>query len=430
MAQWASYNPWSVNSVHDFWFLRCPECPFDSKDEVHFQAHAIEKHPASLTLFGKSVKTENFDNDYEFVEYKNEAATEPLFSPEVHIKEEFIENDSIEHKFEPKKKKKKIRNDCGICGEKFPKNSELKKHIAIIHEKISEEEYEANKPAPIRRKISNICKVCGEKFQRNSELKKHIAIVHDKISEEEYELNKPKPLKRELVGEKYNCPDCDKDFTAITGLKMHQDAVHEGIRYNCEQCDKTFSQPIGLRKHVESLHEGIRYNCSKCDKSFTQKGEMNAHIKTVHEEKNPEELLNDQIEKEKKKIKSFKCLLCDKTFSKSSHLKVHTESVHEGIKVICPICGIATSSRDGLKKHHRTVHLGIKRKENNKKNMCPICSKMLTCSLQRHISAVHKKEKPFSCMECNASFAYLYRLTRHTTAVHEGIKPKSEASKK
>ena len=117
MAQWTSYNPWSVSSVHDFWFLRCPECPFDTKDEVYFQAHAIEKHPASLTLFGeKSVKKEALDKDYEFVEYKNEAPTESLFSPEVHIKEELIENDSIEHKFEPKKKKKKIYNDCGICG--------------------------------------------------------------------------------------------------------------------------------------------------------------------------------------------------------------------------------------------------------------------------------------------------------------------------
>ena len=381
MAQWASYNPWSVSSVHDFWFLRCPECPFDTKDEVYFQAHAIEKHPASLTLFGeKSVKKEAFDNDYEFVEYKSEGPAESLFSPEVHIKEEFIENDSIEHNFEPKKKKKKkICNDCGICGEKFPKNSELKKHIAIIHEK---------------------------------------------ISEAEYELNKPKPMKRELVrGGKYNCPDCEKDFTAITGLKMHQDAVHEGIRYNCEQCDKTFSQPIGLRKHVESLHEGIRYNCSKCDKSFTQKGQLNAHIKAVHEEKNPEDLLNDQIKKEKKKIKSLKCLLCDKLFSKSHHLKVHTESVHEGIKVICPICGIATSSKDGLKKHHRTVHLGIKRKENNKKNMCPICAKMLTCSLKVHIEMVHEGKKPFNCEICGLSLTTKGALKLHIQMVHEKLKP-------
>ena len=61
MAQWASYNPWSVSSVHDFWFLRCPECSFDSKEEESFQAHALEKHPLSFALFGKTVKEEAFD---------------------------------------------------------------------------------------------------------------------------------------------------------------------------------------------------------------------------------------------------------------------------------------------------------------------------------------------------------------------------------
>ena len=47
----ASYNPWMVNSVHDFWFSRCPECLFDAKEEESFQAHALEKHPLSFSLF-------------------------------------------------------------------------------------------------------------------------------------------------------------------------------------------------------------------------------------------------------------------------------------------------------------------------------------------------------------------------------------------
>ena len=57
----ASYNPWMVNSVHDFWFLKCPECSFDSKEEESFQAHALEEHPLSFALFGKTVKEEAFD---------------------------------------------------------------------------------------------------------------------------------------------------------------------------------------------------------------------------------------------------------------------------------------------------------------------------------------------------------------------------------
>jgi hypothetical protein len=50
----AIYNPWHVDSIQSFWFLRCPECPFDTKEEYMFQDHAIENHPASFSLFGKT----------------------------------------------------------------------------------------------------------------------------------------------------------------------------------------------------------------------------------------------------------------------------------------------------------------------------------------------------------------------------------------
>ena len=41
-------NPWQVDSIQDFWFLRCPECSFDTKEEEHFRVHAIENHPESF----------------------------------------------------------------------------------------------------------------------------------------------------------------------------------------------------------------------------------------------------------------------------------------------------------------------------------------------------------------------------------------------
>ena len=47
-----TYNPWNVDSIQDFSFLKCPECPFDAKAEDIFQNHAIENHPLSFVLFG------------------------------------------------------------------------------------------------------------------------------------------------------------------------------------------------------------------------------------------------------------------------------------------------------------------------------------------------------------------------------------------
>ena len=58
-----SFNPWKVESIKAFYYLKCPECKFDTKEESSFQDHAIENHPMSYELFGKkSVTEEEFDS--------------------------------------------------------------------------------------------------------------------------------------------------------------------------------------------------------------------------------------------------------------------------------------------------------------------------------------------------------------------------------
>ena len=59
------YNPWNVDSIHEFYFLNCPECPFLAKDESYFQDHALKKHPLSFVLFGKASDTDEFDTPFE-----------------------------------------------------------------------------------------------------------------------------------------------------------------------------------------------------------------------------------------------------------------------------------------------------------------------------------------------------------------------------
>ena len=72
-------NPWLVESVHSFLFLKCPECVFDTEyeNEATFEHHALENHPWSNVLFSylindspitvenqilDSIKIENHDN--------------------------------------------------------------------------------------------------------------------------------------------------------------------------------------------------------------------------------------------------------------------------------------------------------------------------------------------------------------------------------
>ena len=51
-------NPWKVDSIQAFSYLKCPECVFNTKKEDIFEDHAIENHPLSLVLFSKTVKEE------------------------------------------------------------------------------------------------------------------------------------------------------------------------------------------------------------------------------------------------------------------------------------------------------------------------------------------------------------------------------------
>ena len=46
-------NPWEVDSIQDFFRLKCPECSFFSLNESSFQKHAVKNHALSHILFSE-----------------------------------------------------------------------------------------------------------------------------------------------------------------------------------------------------------------------------------------------------------------------------------------------------------------------------------------------------------------------------------------
>ena len=46
-------NPWRVDNIQAFNYFCCPECVYRSKEELTFQAHALQNHPQSEILFCK-----------------------------------------------------------------------------------------------------------------------------------------------------------------------------------------------------------------------------------------------------------------------------------------------------------------------------------------------------------------------------------------
>ena len=49
-------NPWMVQSIQDFNFFCCPECVYRTKEEISFQAHAIQNHEQSKNFFHNSIQ--------------------------------------------------------------------------------------------------------------------------------------------------------------------------------------------------------------------------------------------------------------------------------------------------------------------------------------------------------------------------------------
>ena len=60
-------NPWQVESIQAFYFLKCPECAFDTKEENYFHEHALQNHPLSIVFFGTKSE-ELFEAKFEIPE--------------------------------------------------------------------------------------------------------------------------------------------------------------------------------------------------------------------------------------------------------------------------------------------------------------------------------------------------------------------------
>ena len=216
-----TYNPWNVDSIQDFSFLKCPECPFDAKQEDIFQNHAIENHPLSFVLFGGEPLKVEIKKEYLY--------QDPLISEEGYYDNDNIYSEDqkpvIEENFKDEKNlvqdavdEKKKPFKCGFCDYAAALNGNLTKHIKAVHEGILV--------------FHNKCATCKEKFEDKISLDAHIETVHDG--------KKP-----------YSCSICNKQFDRKFNMTSHIRIVHEGNQpFSCSSCDKSFSTRTHLKRHI------------------------------------------------------------------------------------------------------------------------------------------------------------------------------------
>ena len=209
-------NPWKVDSIQEFCFFKCPECPFTHKKEIFFRDHASRNHPLSIAFFDECNKRNSESN--------------AVVKEELIETENCVELDSVDGFMTMDIADKRKSYKCSKCDLRFAKKHNLKVHIRTVHE--------GQKPFK--------CTICDASFARSGNLKKHIASVHER----------KKPFK---------CTSCGVSWSVShncankTILKTHVVTVHEDQKpFKCTMCDYTYSSSRSeiLKKHIAAVHKG------------------------------------------------------------------------------------------------------------------------------------------------------------------------------
>ena len=387
-----SDNPWHVDSIQTFWFLKCPECNFDSKKEGIFQDHAIENHPKSWELFSKTLNVyKNVVESEILTQIKTEESEEHILKEEninfVNENEDFddIFTSSGEH---PKSMKNcdkitSLENSKSNCEEEFRRKEkfsaiksdenteiQLQKIEKELNKDVHEGGHQNCENGKQYQDFRYQCSLCNKSYFYKQSLKKHNNSVH--------EGKKP-----------YQCTLCGTSFGAKKNLDNHNIQVHQKRElYQCSLCEKSYPYSHSLKIHIETVHEGKKpFQCTHCDAIFTQKSSLDAHIAAIHEKKKP-----------------YKCFICNLSFAKIGPRKVHERSKsHQNMIKRNKVQKITNINAEEVKEKETETETNNDAIEGNNTN--------------------HENVNLYQCSICDISYPYIQVLKHHIKSVHKGKKP-------
>ena len=195
---------------------------------------------------------------------------------------------------------------------------------------------------------------------------------------------------------KYFCYDCDYGTNVKRSLTRHFITHGIGERFQCDQCDKDFTQKVSLSIHLRT-HDGTakRFSCQICDQQFTRKSSLKTHTLEIHEKK------------------AIPCDQCFELFGSVNMLNQHKRNEH--VSINCGQCNqkvmLGTFAR----------HIKLMHKITEKFN-CHICEYVANRkgNLKRHIEQTHDKKKNWICKACPYSCYEKANFVRHWELIHTG----------
>lgn len=325
--------------------------------------------------------------------------------------------------------------ECHFCSEAFQSTSELALHVGTCHEQEHEnsenvsqdyevvEEPDAENPAfptatssQLTRRVRTSnqrkyeCTICGKLFDSPSKVQRHLVVHRDILDPSEIQLRPQKEYK-------YECDKCGKRVETPSKLQRHMrvhdrylklmPTINQHRPHACEHCDVRFWDGTRLERHriVHSemfeaskiiYEEGHMFTCAYCLDLVPDYDGMIMHMKQHRE------VIGDSTE--------VTCELCKKTYPKMTNLIRHARSHVENATHQCYCCDKKMGMGDDLIDH-------MLRHDGYKPFVCdyPSCGKSFVKphKLKQHQMIHGDQDKPFSCSQCDKTFANQEYLKRH-----------------
>lgn len=201
-----------------------------------------------------------------------------------------------------------------------------------------------------------------------------------------------------------------------TKSKFQKSKIKRKNKFTCLYCGKGFIQRSKYIVH-KSFHKTIKYECTDCEKQFSTKENLFLHHKTeshvgekIVEINDKENILKDSLKSENIELRDTQELSNTDSHDNSGFItdeengdanNVTTENMH------------VFTSTDELQ--------NLNSKELRDSLQCDRCNKHFQSKnrLEAHVKIVHLGEKPFVCEICNKAFAYESSLKGHLEIVHQ-----------
>ncbi|XP_037134628.1 histone-lysine N-methyltransferase PRDM9-like isoform X2 [Syngnathus acus] len=265
-------------------------------------------------------------------------------------------------------------------------------------------------------KQPHVCAECGKTFRVKAFLKKHKALVHDKI--------------RPFV-----CTLCKRCFGQCSDLTRHlqrhrtRRTGRPRVRrlsgppaempFSCGQCSLDFSTVALLQLHIGASHSeevGQRDNPDSSSKPPDAVPRLPCERPRRHASKSKISLITQLDGEELSKRKFFRCNHCHESYADPDELRAHA---CEQQRHTCAICGSTFGRSVFLRRHERTVHRSVPQRR------CEHCSKVFveSAGLEQHRRAdncrkYHCTTELFSCAHCQFSFTAKSFLAKHVRRHH------------